>query len=1299
MRLQPGDLVAGRFDVRRHAGAGGMSLVYAATDRTDGSAVALKILAGDRASVSRFVRETRVLSELHHPAVVRYVAHGTLPDDTPWLAMEWLDGEDLSQRLARSPLTLAETVALARRVADALGAAHARGVVHRDIKPSNLFLPGGAIDRVKVLDFGIARVTAGDLTATNSRVGTPAYMSPEQARGAPPPSPASDVFSLGVVLFQCLAGERPFTGDDAMAVIARILLAEAPRVREARPETPAALDALIAEMLAKSPLERPADGAAVAARLATIELEATGGAAPAALGAGEHRLTCLVLAREVGEARLPAIERAAADLGARAEPIAGGGVALLLDGAGVATDLTAQGARCALAVRALAPAAPIALVTGRAVSSARAPVGEAIDRAVALLRLRDAGGAAEPETVRDRAPRSPFDSEDATVSSRMLDLSTEPVLRVAHADVAAPILLDEVSAGLLAGRFEVGGAGGHLALLGEHGDGERPRTLLGKPTAFVARDAELAALEASFAAAVDEPGPRVVLVTAPPGVGKSRLRQELLRRLAAGAAPEVLIGRGDPITAGAPFGPLADLVRRAAGVHDGDDDAVRRGKLRARIGRHLAPATAARAAAFLGEMIGVRFPDDADVELRAARADARLMGDQLRRAWEDWLAAECRARPVALVLEDLHWGDLPTIESVDAALRNLGDLPLFVLATARPEVHDAFPGLWTERGLVEIRLPELSRRAAERLVRAALGAADDEAVRRLVDRAGGNALFLEELIRAAAEGKDDTSPSTVVAMVQARLERMEADARRILRAAAVFGEVFPAAGVAHLLGDLADPAPWLAALVEREVIARRGADLAFRHALVRDAAYAMLTPEDRVLGHRLAAAWLEGAGERDPVRLAEHHERGAAPERALAWWLRAAELALGASDLPAVLAHVARALACGAAGATLGELRRLAAEAHAWRGEFAEAQAAARDALRWLPAGDPRWLAAAGALAQAAGVQGARKELLALADEVEAALALDVGAYDADALALAGARLAEHLIIGGHTARADAILARVAAARPGPAAAGHLHAAQALRARYAGDVAGNLAEIEAAIAGFAAAGDRRSLCVLRERLGYAHLEVGDAAGAEALLREAIDAARPLGLRNVAATAQHNLGLALARRGRFVEALEVERAALAAFTASGNRRMRGATLEYLALIHLDAGDPIAAERDARDALAVASEAPALPLNQAESWAILGRALLAQGRAHDALEVAEHGLAMLERLGGIDDGEAIIRLTHAEALAAIGDAPAAAAALARARARLLERADRIRDARLRASFLERVPENRRTLELGG
>lgn len=168
-----------------------------------------------------------------------------------------------------------------------------------------------------------------------------------------------------------------------------------------------------------------------------------------------------------------------------------------------------------------------------------------------------------------------------------------------------------------------------------------------------------------------------------------------------------------------------------------------------------------------------------------------------------------------------------------------------------------------------------------------------------------------------------------------------------------------------------------------------------------------------------------------------------------------------------------------------------------------------------------------------------------------------------------------------------------------------------------------------------------------------------------------------------------IGLVIFKRPQFGCRLQVR--------ASGNRRMEGASLEYLALIRLEAGDVVGGERAAREALAVASAEPVLPLNQAESNAILARALLAADRGDEALSLATLALDQLEALGGIDDGEAIIRLTLAEALAVAGDRTAAALAIGRARDRLLHRADAISDPALRASFIGRVPENARTLAL--
>jgi serine/threonine protein kinase len=160
MSLVVGSLVAGRFLIEGLAGRGGMGEVYRARDANTSDNVALKVLHGqanNSEATERFMREARLLSELKHPNIVSYLAHGQTQDAQPYLAIEWLNGQDLSQRLALGPLSFRDCTTLLGKVADALALDHQRGIIHRDLKPSNLFLRDNRIDAVSLLDFGIAR--------------------------------------------------------------------------------------------------------------------------------------------------------------------------------------------------------------------------------------------------------------------------------------------------------------------------------------------------------------------------------------------------------------------------------------------------------------------------------------------------------------------------------------------------------------------------------------------------------------------------------------------------------------------------------------------------------------------------------------------------------------------------------------------------------------------------------------------------------------------------------------------------------------------------------------------------------------------------------------------------------------------------------------------------------------------------------------------------------------------------------------------------------------------------------------
>jgi hypothetical protein len=274
--------LADRYRLVSPLGGGGFSEVWQAEDGVLGRNVAVKLCTPAPAQpdqVQRFYREARTLAGLRHPNVV--VVHDAGMDGgTPFVVMELLPGPSLSGLLAsRGPLRVELALRYAQQAAAGLAAAHAAGVVHRDIKPGNLVLADDGT--LKVVDFGIARLVsdAMSVTATGVTFGTPGYLSPEQAAGDPA-GPRSDLYALGCVLFTLLTGQPPFTAEHPVAVAHQHMNTVAPSVRRFRPEVPAAVDDLIASLLAKDPAHRPVDAATVRAMLAEARSALGGGAWP-----------------------------------------------------------------------------------------------------------------------------------------------------------------------------------------------------------------------------------------------------------------------------------------------------------------------------------------------------------------------------------------------------------------------------------------------------------------------------------------------------------------------------------------------------------------------------------------------------------------------------------------------------------------------------------------------------------------------------------------------------------------------------------------------------------------------------------------------------------------------------------------------------------------------------------------------------------------------------------------------------------------------------------------------------------
>ncbi|MGC4091141.1 MAG: serine/threonine-protein kinase [Polyangiaceae bacterium] len=267
--IREGDLLAGKYRIERVLGAGGMAVVVAARHVQLQQLVAIKLLKPESlrqpGALERFLREARAVARLRSEHVSRVLDVGTLESGAPYMVMEFLEGRDLSELLnERGPLPLELSVSLVHQACKGLGEAHALGIVHRDVKPQNLFLtntPEGT-PRLKVLDFGISKSNAamehgwGSLTQTHAILGSPLYMAPEQMRSSRLADARSDVWALGVVLFELLTKRWPFEADELPELCLKVVSTPPLSLSQLRPDVPSSLVAVVERCLAKSPDER-----------------------------------------------------------------------------------------------------------------------------------------------------------------------------------------------------------------------------------------------------------------------------------------------------------------------------------------------------------------------------------------------------------------------------------------------------------------------------------------------------------------------------------------------------------------------------------------------------------------------------------------------------------------------------------------------------------------------------------------------------------------------------------------------------------------------------------------------------------------------------------------------------------------------------------------------------------------------------------------------------------------------------------------------------------------------------------
>jgi tetratricopeptide (TPR) repeat protein len=884
-------LLAGRFVIEREVGRGGVGIVYRATDEVSKAPVALKVIAipgVDAGEEARFGREGRVLAGLSHPGIVRVVAFGQLDEGHPYVAMEWLDGEDIAQRQKRSPLTLSQAVDVGAHVADALAYAHGVGIVHRDIKPSNVILVGSKVGHdwpieSKLVDFGVASAEDARLTRTGAIIGTPAYMAPEQARGDAEVDARADIYGLGATLFEMIAGRPPHIGPTPVAILARLVTTPAPRLSEIFPDVPISLDDLLCHMLATHPEDRPSGAGEVARRLREIAAELDGargqdmttraqspdsGTSPQSMGSmilssarpGGSRLVTSILATAVPKG--PARGRLIAHLRARgAEATELGGDAIVAH-LGVKKALGDEAARALdLGLRLAKAGCRVGVATGRTRIDRTRPTGEVVDRAAALSR-------------------------DAQKGQVFADTTTSELAR---------------------GRYEMQVRADGTSVVGPKVTAKKEGVAGGSP--FVGREADLSQIVSAYERCQEDKTPIIVTISGAPGIGKTRLRREAVSRIGSHpSAPRVALVRAESFAKSHALGIMADVARGIAGVSKGaglEDAMSATDVLLSKIDL-VGPSTRELVARLVANE-----PLPESVDARAAR-------DALWMALTDMAIRVSQEAPLVIAVEDAQWADLESLAWLDHLLGRAAGHSVFVLATARPTLWRDDPARFSGRDHVRIELRPLARRTVRAIAKAILGdkanSADGELlVESIATQAGGSPLFAEELSRLAHQGRDAASAPTIEAAIQVSLDALDEDVREASTKLSVFGMQVWDAGLTAL--GVRGAAEVMRALTGAEVIVEQASsrfkdtrEWAFKHALTREVAYASLGDDQLKELHARAGQWLAKMGEDDAI-VARHLELGGEAVQAANYLEKAARRALTANALSEAVRLAEKSLA------------------------------------------------------------------------------------------------------------------------------------------------------------------------------------------------------------------------------------------------------------------------------------------------------------------------------------------------------------------------------------------------------
>ncbi len=923
-----------QYEVLEQLGAGGMGFVYKARDQRLNRCVALKFLPphlGAREDAKRrFLVEARAAARLDHPNICTIHEIGETPEGQLFIAMPLYEGETLQQRIERAgPLPFPEAANIALQIAAGLAKAHEQGIVHRDIKPSNVIvLPDGG---VKILDFGIARVDDALLATHDGALGTLAYMSPEQARGERVDA-RTDIWSLGVLIHEMLTGDRPGTASAAIAHLGTVpQVGTVPiSIHDAHPDFPPGIEALLEKSLAISREDRYPTMSSLSGDLAAL-IGGERADAPTRIrtqGAGadmERRRATVLVCRIFGYAALleqltpERLEDLLRRIRAAAVDVVrghGGLVNQTLDdeivalfGAPVAhedDDLRAVRAAMDLLerVQALNDAWKHAL-------SLQVSLQCGLHSGVLVARRLNAGSqryALSGRPMQAAARLAALAPPAATLISEECARSIAPFV-VVEQPQSTPIVIDADSAPLVACR-----------IVGVSDVQTRIEAAVHKGlTPLAGRAAELAMIESHCARACGGEGQAVLLI-GEAGVGKSRLLHELRERML-GMQVQVLQARCRSYGE-APYMPFTELLRDALHVgkdltEESADDLIR--------GLRAVDPALERFAALYMHLLSI--PSEPHALPRPMR------GEHLRESVSEALAALlvalARAKPSVVLLEDWHWSDEGSNDTLLRLLEIVTAHPMLILIAGRP---DGLARLAVAPVATRIQLSPLDFESSKGIMRNVLGTERiaNDLVHRIYERSGGNPFFIEEVCQTLRDQglivADGTAhdlegvhiPDTVQAVLRTRLDALDKHALDVLRVASVIGREFTEDLLLEVLDSkgsagLALDRLMSAGLIQQVSLAPDAA-YRFKHALTQEVTYDSLLNHQRrtlhgAVGRAMESRSAQGADERADV-LAYHFERAECWEQAVRYGERAAARASALSQFAGALAMLDRVQAC-----------------------------------------------------------------------------------------------------------------------------------------------------------------------------------------------------------------------------------------------------------------------------------------------------------------------------------------------------------------------------------------------------